>query len=119
MPDRVIILATNGRHGLRGLSQVTPQEFTAYQEEDDDLTYVADLAAYGEGATVSSVTRTANGVTVSNTSATSTRITQRLKGFGFVDIAATMSSGDVDSFRINIIPRSGGIYGARPQDYQP
>lgn len=116
MPDRTIILATNGRHGLRGLTQVNPQEFLAYQDANDDLTYTADTSAYGEGATLSTVTRTAYGPTVTNTSNTTTRITQRLKGFGYVDIKFTTSAGDSDQFRIVIEPRAETLHS---QNYDP
>ena len=106
LADRTLVLATNGRFSARGLTSIGPQEFAAYQDEDDNLTYVVDLSPYLEGATISSVTRTADGPTVSNTSATSTRITQRLKGFGYVDITATLSTGDVEQIRICIKPRA-------------
>ncbi len=110
MTDRTIVFATNGRHSLRGLTQVNPGEFQATQDDNDDLTYTADLTSYLEGATISSVTRTASGVTVSNTSNTTTKILQRLKGFGYVDIKATLSTGDIDQFRICINPRSSSVY---------
>ncbi len=105
MADRTIVLAQNKRHAVRGVTVVNPQEFSAYQEDDDDLTYIVDMSSYLDGATISSVTRTPTGVTVSNTSNTTTRITQRLKGFGYLDIKATLSSGDIESFRIVIQPR--------------
>ena len=110
MADRTIVLAQNKRHAVRGLTVVNPQEFSAYQEDDDDLTYIVDMSSYLDGATISSVTRTANGPTVSNTSNTTTRITQRLKGFGYVDFKVTSSSGDVEEFRITIQPRSNSAF---------
>lgn len=106
MADRTIVLAQNKRHAVRGVTVVNPQEFSAYQEDDDDLTYVVDMSSYLDGATIASVTRTANGPTVSNTSNTTTRITQRLKGFGCVDIKVTSSSGEVEEFRLTIQPRT-------------
>lgn len=106
MPDRIVVLAQNGRHSTRGVSVVGPQEFQAYQDDTDELTYTFDLSNYLEGATISSVTRTADGPTVSNTSNSTTRIIQRLKGYGFVDIKATLSTGDIDTFRITIRPRT-------------
>ena len=109
MADRTILLAQNGRHALRGLTQVNPQEFSAYQELDDSLTYVVDMSAYLDGDTITAVTRQATGVSVSNESNTTTRLTQRLKGFGFVDISVTTSSGDVEEFRITISSRSGQV----------
>lgn len=102
MADRRLVLATNGRHSARGLSVITPQEFTAYQDDDDELTYVVDMSNYLDGATISTVTRTADGITVSNTSNTTTTITQRLKGFGDVRIKVTTSTGDIDEFRLVI-----------------
>ena len=110
MADRTIVLAQNKRHAVRGLTVVNPQEFSAYQEDDDDLTYIVDMSSYLDGATISSVTRTPTGVTVSNTSNTTTRITQRLKGFGYVDIKVTSSDGDVEEFRISIQPRAGTVF---------
>lgn len=106
MADRTIVLAQNKRHAVRGLTVVNPQEFSAYQEEDDNLTYIIDMSSYLDGATISSVTRTATGVTVSNTSNTTTRLTQRLKGFGYVDFKVTTSSGDVEEFRLVIQQRA-------------
>lgn len=106
MADRTIVLAQNKRHAVRGLSVVNPQEFSAYQEDDDELTYIVDMSSYLDGATISSVTRTPTGTTVSNTSNTTTRLTQRLKGFGYVDFKVTTSSGDIDVFRINITQRT-------------
>lgn len=110
MADRTIVLAQNKRHAVRGLTVVNPQEFAAVQEQDDDLTYIIDMSSYLDGATISSVTRTPTGVTVSNTSNTTTRLTQRLKGFGFVDFKVTTSSGDIDVFRITIEPRANTPY---------
>ncbi len=109
MADRTIVLAQNKRHAVRGVTVVNPQEFSAYQEDDDDLTYIVDMSSYLDGATISSVTRTPTGVTVSNTSNTTTRITQRLKGFGYVDFKVTASSGDVEEFRLTIQPRASRV----------
>lgn len=107
MVDRTILLAENGRSAVRGLSVMTPHEFLAYQEDEDALTYVIDFAPYLDGtATISTVTRTPNGATITNTSNTTTRITQRLKGFGRVDIRATFSNGDTQQLFINIVPRA-------------
>ncbi len=110
MADRTIVLAQNKRHAVRGVTVVNPQEFSAYQEDNDDLTYIVDMSSYLDGATISSVTRTPTGVTVSNTSNTTTRLTQRLKGFGYVDFKVTTSSGDVEEFRISIQSRTRSIY---------
>ncbi len=110
MADRTIVLAQNKRHAVRGVTVVNPQEFSAYQEDDDDLTYIVDMSSYLDGATISSVTRTPTGVTVSNTSNTTTRLTQRLKGFGYVDINVTSSSGEVEQFRITIQPRGNSSF---------
>jgi len=110
MADRTIVLAQNKRHAVRGVTVVNPQEFSAYQEDDDDLTYIVDMSSYLDGATISSVTRTPTGVTVSNTSNTTTRLTQRLKGFGYVDINVTSSSGEVEQFRITIQPRGNSAF---------
>ena len=110
MADRTIVLAQNKRHAVRGVTVVNPQEFSAYQEDDDDLTYIVDMSSYLDGATISSVTRTPNGVTVSNTSNTTTRLTQRLKGFGYVDINVTSSSGEVEQFRITVKPRANSAF---------
>jgi hypothetical protein len=68
------------------------------------------MSSYLDGATISSVTRTPTGVTVTNTSNTTTRITQRLKGFGYVDFKVTTSSGDIEEFRITIQPRAGSAF---------
>jgi hypothetical protein len=68
------------------------------------------MSSYLDGATISSVTRTPTGVTVTNTSNTTTRLTQRLKGFGHVDFKVTTSSGDIEEFRITIQPRAGSAF---------
>ena len=106
MADRTIVLAQNKRHSLRGLTQVGPQEFAAYHDDEDDLTYTIDLASYLDGATISSVSRTPNGATITNTANTTTRITQRLKGFGRVAVKATFSNGDIEQLFINVLPRA-------------
>jgi hypothetical protein len=111
LADRTLVFATNGRHSLRGLTQVNPQEFSAVQDDEDDLTYIVDMTAYLDGATISSVTRTANGPIVTNQSNTTTTITTRLKWFGPVDFKATFSDGDTQQFRINILPREKSVYG--------
>lgn len=105
MADRTIVLAENGRHAVRGVSVVNQSEFVAYQDDDDALTYVIDLANYLDGATISSVSRLPNGATITNTSNTTTRITQRLKGFGRVEIKATLSNGDVQQLFLNVAAR--------------
>jgi len=110
MADRTILLAQNGRHALRGLTQVNPQEFSAYQEVDDSLTYIIDMSSYLDGDTISSVTRTASGPLVSNTSNTTTRVTQRLSGFGYVDFKVTTTAGDVEEFRITLQPRGNSAF---------
>jgi len=110
MADRTVLLAQNGRHALRGLTLVNPQEFSAYQEDDDDLTYIVDMSNYLDGSTISAVTRNASGVVVSNTSNTTTRLSQRLKGFGRVDFKVTTSGGDIEEFRITIQPRGNNAF---------
>ena len=105
MADRTIVMAQNGRHGLRGVSARNPSEFEAYQDDSDNLTYTVDMASYLSGDTISSVTRVPFGLTVSNAANTTTQIKQRLKGFGYVDVKATLASGDTEQFRIHILPR--------------
>ena len=127
MADRTVVLSQNGRHAVRGLSVNNPSEFSAYQDDDDDLTYVVDLSAYLDGATITVVTRVPQGVFISNSSNTTTRLTQRLRGFGYVDFKVQTSAGDVEEFRINILRRTGskvvlgasggGGTGVTPGDY--
>lgn len=105
MPDRTIIFAQNGRHGLRGISALNPAEFEAYHEDDDALTYTFDLASYLGSDTISSVTRTPSGPTVSNEANTTTQLTQRLKGAGHVDFKVTTAGGDIEEFRLFIRQR--------------
>jgi len=106
MADRTILLAQNKRHATRGLSVVNPQEFLAYQEDDDNLTYIVDMGAYLDGATIVLVTRTPTGVVISNASNTTTRLTQRLAGYGHVDFRVQTSAGDTEQFRVYIQPRA-------------
>jgi hypothetical protein len=110
LADRTIVLASNGRHSVRGISAAGPQEFCAFQDDNDDLTYIIDMSNYLDGATISSVTRTASGLTITGASNTTTRITQRLKGAGYVTIKATLSSGDVDEMRVSINPRANSSW---------
>ena len=107
MADRTVVLSQNGRHAVRGLSVNNPSEFSAYQDDDDDLTYVVDLSAYLDGDTITVVTRVPQGVYISNSSNTTTRLTQRLRGFGYVDFKVQTSAGDVEEFRVNILRRTG------------
>ena len=108
-------MAQNGRHGLRGVSARNPSEFEGVQDDDDNLTYTVDMASYLGTDTISSVTRVPWGLTVSNSANTTTQITQRLKGFGYVDIKASLASGDVEKFRIYILQRTPTATGT--QDY--
>jgi hypothetical protein len=105
--DRTVVLAQNGRHAVRGLSVNNPSEFSAYQDDDDDLTYVVDMSSYLDGATITLVTRVPEGVAISNTANTTSRLSQRLRGFGYVDFRVLTSAGDVEEFRINIMRRVG------------
>lgn len=105
MPDRTIIFAQNGRHGVRGLSALNPSEFEAYHEDDDALTYIFDFASYLGSDTISSVTRTPSGPTISNEANTTTQMTQRIAGTGHVDFKATFAGGDKEEFRVFYRPR--------------
>jgi hypothetical protein len=78
----------------------------AYQEDEDNLTYTIDMLAYLNGATITAVTRIPNGLTISNSSNTASRITQRLKGFGRMDVKVTLSNGDTEQFFLGIAPRA-------------
>jgi hypothetical protein len=106
MADRTILLAQNKRHATRGVTTVNPQEFVAYQEDEDNLTYTIDMLAYLNGATITAVTRIPNGLTISNASNTTSRVTQRLKGFGRMDVKVTLSNGDTEQFFLGIAPRA-------------
>src|SRR5262245_11912701 len=106
MPDRTIVFATNNRHALRGLSQINPATFRAFQDDDDDVGYTFDLEQVLDGATITSVVRAGSGVSYSNEANTPTRLTQRLRGFGHIDFKVTNSAGDSDEFRVIIERRS-------------
>jgi len=107
MADRTIVLAQNKRHSLRGLTQINPQEFAAYQEDEDSLTYVVDMASYLDGAQITAVSRVPSGITITNPTITTTRFSQRLSGFGHVDFQVQTDGGDIEEFRIYIQPRAG------------
>lgn len=115
MTDRTIVLSTNGRHSLRGIRSISPREFEAIHLDNDALTYTIDYSQYLDGGTISSVTRTSNGLTVANTSNTTTKVIQRLSDYGYVDITVTTSTGDTDQLRLNIKPRDAFIF---PNDYR-
>jgi hypothetical protein len=64
------------------------------------------MGAYLDGATIVLVTRTPTGVVISNASNTTTRLTQRLAGYGHVDFRVQTSAGDTEQFRVYIQPRA-------------
>ena len=116
MTDRTIILAENGRASYRGLEREGEALWSAYQRNEDDLSYVIDYSNWLGSETISSVTRTPYGTTVAGTSNTTTTSTQRLKGAGYVDIQITTSGSQVRMDRIIIRDRSenavlGTLYG--------
>ena len=114
MTDRTIILAENGRASYRGVSREGEALWSAYQREDDDLSYVIDYSNWLGTETISSVARTAYATTIAGTANTTTTSTQRLKGTGYVDIKVTTSGSQVRQDRIVIRDRSeNAIVGTR------
>ena len=109
MTDRTIIIAENGRASYRGLQREGEALWSAYQREDDDLSYVIDYSNWLGSETISSVARTEYGTTVAGTSNTTTTSTQRLKGSGFVDIEITTSGSQVRTDRIIIRDRAENL----------
>lgn len=78
----------------------------AYQRDDDVLTYVFDFANWLGSETISSVTREGSGVTAAGTSNTTTTMTQRLNGQGYMDFKIVTSGTQTKQFRVVIAPRS-------------
>lgn len=114
MVDRSIIIAENGRSSYRGLTREGEACWSAYQREDDDLSYVIDYSNWLGSETIASVARSPYGTTVAGTSNTTTTSTQRLKGSGFVDIKITTSGSQVRVDRIIIRDRSENlVYGTQ------
>lgn len=109
MADRTIILAENGRASYRGVTREGEALWSNYQREDDDLTYVLDYSNWLGSETISSVTRTNSGTAVAGTSNTTTTVTQRLSGAGYVDIAITTSGSQVKVDRICIYDRGENV----------
>lgn len=106
MSDRRIILAENGRASYRGLMREGEALWSAYQRNDDDLSYVIDYSNWLGSETIDTVTRTPYGTAVAGTANTTTTSTQRLKGSGYVDIKITTSGSQVRTDRIIIRNRS-------------
>jgi len=102
MPDRRIAFYENARTTTRGIKEINPAHFRAYHRQDDDLTYTLDYSGWLGSETISSVTRTAQGPTVTGTSNTTTQVSQRLKGQGYVDIYITTSGSQVLTSRIDV-----------------
>ena len=105
MTDRTILIAENGRATSRGVRIDGPNRFVAYHRDADDLIYVLDYAAWLGSGTITSVSRGASGTVVAGTSNTTTTVTQRLKGRGYVDIAITTAAGMTRQDRIVIVPQ--------------
>jgi hypothetical protein len=105
MVDRKIILAENGRAAYRGVYQSGQRDYFAYQSDADDLSYTIDASPLLGDATISSVTRSGDGLTISGTSNTTTTATQRLKGHGTAAITITDNASGVHVVRIEIRQR--------------
>lgn len=106
MTDRTIIFAEGGRASCRGVTQTSEAKFLAWQRDDDDLTYVWNFANWLGSETISSVTREGSGVTAAGTSNTTTTMTQRLTGQGYMDFKIVTSGTQTKQFRLIIAPRS-------------
>lgn len=99
-----------------GLRAAGPALVESVQRDDDDLALVADFAPWLAGDTLSSVTRSASGVTVSGTSNTTTTATQKLKGQGYVDIKVVTAGGNTMQFRVRVGRRLEGRFQADRYD---
>lgn len=106
--NRTITLADNKRYSLRGVSHLSNREFYAYQEDEDNLTYLIDLSSYIDGANITAVNVKPNGNTISGAFHTTTKIAQRIKGFGRLDVRVTLDSGDTENIFLNILPKVNG-----------
>lgn len=106
MVDRTIIFGEAGRASVRGLTQIAEAKFLTHQRDDDNLTYVWDFAGFLGSETISSVAREGSGVTAAGTSNTTTTMTQRLTGQGYMDFKIVTSGSQTKQFRVVIAPRS-------------
>jgi hypothetical protein len=70
---------------------------------DEVLPYVLDYATWLGSDTLSAITRTSSGLTVSSMSNTTTTATQSLSGNGYVDIKITTTAGRVKIDRLAVI----------------
>ena len=115
MTDRTIIIAENGRASVRGVTREGEALWTAFQRENDNLSYVLDYSNWlATGETISSVARTSYGTTIAGATNTTTTATQRLKGTGYVDIETTTSASQVRVDRIIVRDRQeNAILGTR------
>lgn len=115
MTDRTILIGENGRASFRGVTREGEALWSTYQREDDNLSYVFDYSNWlASGETISSVTRNTYGTTLAGTSNTTTTVTQRLQGTGYVDIEVTTSASQVKVDRIIVRDRSeNAVLGTR------
>lgn len=109
MPDRIVMLAENGRASYRGIKREGEALWSNYQREDDDLTYTLDYTGWLGSDTISTVTRTASGTSVAGTSNTTTASIQRLKGAGYVDVKIVTAGGQTKVDRLLIRNRSENV----------
>lgn len=91
---------------MRGVCQISEAKFQAFQRNDETLTYVFDFSNWLGSETISSVTRSGSGTSAAGTSNTTTTMTQRLQGHGYMDFKITTSGSQVKQFRLLISPRS-------------
>lgn len=107
MTDRQIILAENGRASTRGpIRQISEALFETYHRDDDVLTYTVDFTGWLGSETISSVARETSGVTAAGTSNTTTAMSQRLSGQGWIDFKIVTSGTQTKQIRLVIRQRS-------------
>lgn len=92
-----------------------PFSLTTHKRHDAALTYTLDFEAFLDSVTISSVTHDPSGVTLTNTSNTTTQVSFRASGSGHSILTLTLSDGDTAEFRLDFVPTDlnrGADYGA-------
>jgi len=106
MADRIIFVGENDRASYRGIKRLGPAHWMDYGRLADDRVFTFDYTGWLNGDTISSVTRTASGLTVAGDSNTTTQAIQRVSGTGYVDIKITTAAGMDRTDRLEISLRS-------------
>lgn len=103
MADRTILMQENGRLTMRGLFMLNGYP-TAFHDDDDKLTYTVDWSRWLGANTISAVTNTADDMTITGESNTTTTATFTVElddgASGELEQQITDSGGQKKTLRI-------------------